>query len=157
MSFVPTTFVAEVVGAGRPVIFLSGFACSGQVWHGTVEHLAGRAESHVVTLAGVAGVPPVARPSLAGVHAELKRYVVENALVSPVVVGHSLGGMLALWLAETESGVGGVIDVEGLPYIGGPAEPTAALLNSMTTSELEAWLQEAMGPCSAEPRTGTAC
>ena len=145
MSFRPTNFVVEVVGAGRPVIFLSGFACSGHVWDDTVEHLGRAAESHVVTLAGVAGVPPVARPSLAGVRAEIERYIVDNALASPVIVGHSLGGMLALWLAQTVPDVGAVIDIEGLPYIGGPGEPTGSQLQSMTVRELETWLEDVMG------------
>ena len=72
-------------------------------------------QSHVVTLAGIAGVPPVAEPSLAGVHDELVRYIVDNELERPWSSSHSLGGTQALWLAETVPGLGGVIDVEGQP------------------------------------------
>lgn len=145
MSRIPTTFSVEVVGAGRPVIFLSGFACSGHIWDATVEHLGDAAESHVITPAGVAGVPPVAAPSLVAVRDELEGYIVDNAMVSPIIVGHSLGGMLALWLAETVPGVGGVVDIEGLPHIGGPAEPTASRLQAMAAGDLAAWLHDAMG------------
>jgi N-formylmaleamate deformylase len=92
----PTTFIVEVSGSGRPVIFIPGLACSGSVWDSTVGHLNGRVQSHVVTFAGFAGVPPVAQPSLTNVYAELVRYIVDNALESPVIIGHSLGGAMAL-------------------------------------------------------------
>jgi N-formylmaleamate deformylase len=104
MRFAPATVEVGVSGAGRPVIFIPGFACHGSVWDGTVDHLDGRAEAHVVTVAGFAGVPAVTDPSLANVHAELARYIVENQLESPVIIGHSLGGTMALWLAETVPG-----------------------------------------------------
>ena len=50
-------------------------------------------------------------------HDELASYIVDNELERPVIVGHSLGGTQALWLAETVPGLGGVIDVEGSPAV----------------------------------------
>jgi len=145
MLFTPTTFAVDTSGAGRPVIFLPGFACGGREWNSTVEHLGDRAESHVVTLAGIAGVPPVAEPSLARVHAELVRYVVDNDLDSPVIVGHSLGGTQALWLAESIPGLGGIVDVEGSPALSGTDDAFVAHLRSMTRDELAAWIRKSMG------------
>lgn len=161
-SHTPTTFTVEVSGTGRPVIFLPGFACSGSVWDDTVDHLNGRAQSHVVTFAGFAGVPPVAQPSLAGVHAELVRYIGE--LKSPVIIGHSLGGTMALWLAETVPGLGGIVDVEGLPFLKGAGDPSmteeqalvevepfVAHLRSMTDDQLGAWIRQSMGGMFTRP------
>ena len=129
MPFVPTTFAVETSGTGHPVIFLPGFACGGRSWDSTVEHLGDTAQSHVVTLAGIAGVPPVAEPSLARIHDELVRYIVDNELERPVIVGHSLGGTQALWLAESIPGLGGVVDVEGGPP--SPEQMTHSWRNSV--------------------------
>jgi pimeloyl-ACP methyl ester carboxylesterase len=151
MPFTPTTFAVETSGTGRPVIFLPGFACGGREWDSTVEHLGGTAESHVVTLAGIAGVPPVAEPSLTAVHAELVRYVVGNELESPVIVGHSLGGTQALWLAESVPSLGGVVDVEGSPALPGTDDAFVAHLRSMTRDDLAAWIRQSMGGMFSRP------
>lgn len=145
MPFVPTTFTVETSGTGHPLIFLPGFACGGHVWDSTVERLGGAAQSHVVTLAGIAGVPPVAEPSLADVHDELVRYIVDSQLTRPVVIGHSLGGTQALWLALAVPDLGGVIDVEGRPALPGTDDAFVAHLHSMTRDELDAWIRQSMG------------
>ena len=145
MPFTPTTFAVETSGSGQPVIFLPGFACGGHSLDSTVEQLGDTAQSHVVTLAGIAGVPPVAEPSLARIHDELVRYIVDNALERPVIVGHSLGGTQALWLAESVPGLGGVVDVEGGPSLPGTDEAFVAHLRSMTPDDLAAWIRQSMG------------
>jgi pimeloyl-ACP methyl ester carboxylesterase len=44
----------------------------------------------------------------------------------PVIVGHSLGGMLALWLAEKEPDlVGPLVIVDSLPFLAGVMDPKA--------------------------------
>lgn len=145
MPFTPTTFAVETSGTGRPVIFLPGFACSGHTMDSTVEHLGDTAQSHVVTLAGIARVPPVAEPSLARIHDELVRYIVDNKLERPVLVGHSLGGTQALWLAESVPSLGGVVDVEGGPSLPGTDDAFVEHLRSMTRDELAAWIRQSMG------------
>ena len=157
MRFLPTTFEVQVTGHGRPVIFIPGFACSGRAWSGTVAHLNGAVEAHVVTFAGFAGAPPVEDPSLARIRTELERYIRDNALTDAVVVGHSLGGHMALWLAETVPGLGAVIDIEGLPFLAGAGDaamtqaraevvvqPKVAQFRAMTTEELGAWVRQSM-------------
>src|SRR5580692_6292950 len=96
--FVPTAFSVKVSGAGRPVIFIPGLAAGGAVWDGTVAHLGGRVQAHVLTLAGFAGQPAIAAPFLEQVHDQIRQYIVANHLDHVVVVGHSLGGMMSLWL-----------------------------------------------------------
>jgi pimeloyl-ACP methyl ester carboxylesterase len=116
--FVPTAFAVKVSGAGRPVIFIPGLASPGSVWDGTVAHLAGTKQVHVLTLAGFAGQPPIKPPFLLTVHDQIVQYIHANHLVHPIIVGHSLGGVMALWLAETNSAdLGGIVDVEGLPFL----------------------------------------
>lgn len=116
-------FEITVTGVGHPVVFIPGFARSGRVWEPIVGRLQG-VEAHVISFPGFAGVPPVREPSLARIHAELERYILDSGLAEAIVVGHSLGGHMALWLAETLPSLGGVVDVEGFPFLAGVDDPT---------------------------------
>lgn len=117
-----TAFDVQVTGSGRPVVFVPGLGSPGSVWDGTVAHLAGKYQTHVLTLAGFAGVAPIPPPFLLTVHQQLVDYV--KHLDHPIVVGHSLGGFSVLWLAETNSAdVAGVVDVDGLPFFAAMQDP----------------------------------
>jgi len=124
--FVPTSFTVKVSGAGRPVIFIPGLACDGTIWDGTVAHLGGKVQAHVLSLAGFAGNPPIAKPLMPTVREELVEYIRRNHLDHPIVVGHSLGGSMTFWVAETAPDlVGGVVAVDGAPYLGALQDPAA--------------------------------
>lgn len=111
------SFTVRVTGKGAPVIFIPGLSSPGDVWDATSAHLSSRYECHVLTLAGFAGTKPINESLLPAVKRDLATYIRDNHLEHPVVIGHSLGGFLALWLAETEPDlVGPVISVDGLPY-----------------------------------------
>jgi N-formylmaleamate deformylase len=163
-NFAPTAFAVKTSGRGRPVIFIPGFACPGSVWDGTIAHLDGKVEAHVLTLAGFAGQPPISSPSLATVRDQIVRYIVHNDLVRPVIVGHSLGGTMALWLAETFPDLGGIIDIEGtafLPALNNPAithENAVAVaktrsdqIAALTPDQLSAFVAQMMGHMFSEP------
>ncbi|MEO8551783.1 MAG: alpha/beta hydrolase [Kofleriaceae bacterium] len=116
-------FSVKVTGSGRPVVFIPGLASPGSVWDGTVAHLGGKVQAHVVTLAGFAGEPPIAAPFLPAVHDQLAAYL--HHLDHPIVVGHSLGGAMTLWLAETSSAdLAGIIDVDGMPFLAAVTDPS---------------------------------
>src|SRR5215471_7824354 len=82
-------FAVKVTGAGPPVIFIPGLASAGEVWDGVVADLHEAHTCHVLTLAGFAGVPPIAAPMLQQVRDALARYIVDRQLERPTVVGHS--------------------------------------------------------------------
>jgi pimeloyl-ACP methyl ester carboxylesterase len=114
-GFKPTAFTAEVRGAGRPVIFIPGVACPGSVWTDTVARLEG-VQAHIITLSGFGGTAPIKPPLLAKTRKELVRYIRSNKLKDPIIVGHSLGGFIAYWLAATAPDVvGGVVVVDAGP------------------------------------------
>src|SRR5690606_34101747 len=99
-------------------------------WTSTVEAFKGDYEMHVVSLAGFAGSAPIAADSgwLAQMRDGIVRYVRDRAIDKPVLIGHSLGGFLSLWIAATEPGLASaVINVDGLPFMGAAGDPSATV------------------------------
>lgn len=122
----PPAFAVHVTGSGRPVILIPGLSSSGAVWDGTVEHLKDRYQCHVLTLAGFAGQKPIAAPFLETVRDQLAVYIKEQNLDHPAIIGHSLGGFLALWLASRDAGsTGPLVIVDSLPFLPAAFDPAA--------------------------------
>ncbi len=118
-AFEPTAFTVVVHGHGRPVILIPGLGCPGSMWDDTVAHLGAGYETHVLTLAGFAGLPRIDGPLGAEAREQVAHYIRANHLVAPVIVGHSLGGFLAYWLAASEPTlVGPTIVVESGAALG---------------------------------------
>jgi pimeloyl-ACP methyl ester carboxylesterase len=90
-------------GRGPDVLLIPGLATSGEVWRGTRTALPGF-RYHVVQIAGFAGTPTAGNagpgPLIDRLAAEIGRYVVEQRLERPAIIGHSLGGLLALMTAS---------------------------------------------------------
>lgn len=130
-GFEPTAFTVEVHGKGPPVIFIPGLGCPGEMWDAVVEHLGDRYESHVLTLAGFAGVPPVRPPLAAKTRKELIRYIRSRGLVDPIIVGHSMGGFITYWLGATAGdAIGGIVVVDAGPRLGSDDDESARLLRN---------------------------
>lgn len=85
-------------GKGQPILFLPGFATPGEVWNPTIQNLP-EYQAHVVTYAGFGGVAPVEIPWYEKLKTDLIKYIETNQLQNLTVVGHSMGGNLALDLA----------------------------------------------------------
>jgi pimeloyl-ACP methyl ester carboxylesterase len=127
-AFKPTSFTVEVTGTGRPVIFIPGLACDGHVWESTVAHLAGHVQAHVISLDGFAGNAPIDKPLLPTVHDELIQYIQQNHLDKPILVGHSLGGFMTYWIAETApDAIAGAVAVDGAPFLPALLDPKATV------------------------------
>lgn len=90
-------------GKGNPVIFLPGFATPGEVWNATVANLPDH-QAHLVTYAGFGGVAPVEMPWYGKLKSDLMDYIESNQLKNLILVGHSMGGNLALDLAAALPG-----------------------------------------------------
>ncbi|MGB7395293.1 MAG: alpha/beta hydrolase [Pricia sp.] len=96
-------FEVTVEGNGQPILFFPGFASTGEVWDATVAKLSQNYECHIFTFAGFGGVAPVEKPWLPKIKKGIEDYVREQKLENPMIIGHSLGGSLALWLASEEN------------------------------------------------------
>ncbi len=122
----PTSFKVEVIGRGKPMILIPGLSSSGEVWESTVARYKNKYQCHVLTLAGFAGQPPIGAPFLETVRLDLAKYIRDKKLKKPVIIGHSLGGFLALWLASKEPDlVGKLIIVDSLPFLPAAQQPNA--------------------------------
>lgn len=118
-AFTSDRLSVEVLGAGPDVIFIPGYASSREVWRAEAERLSATHRVHMVQLAGFAGEPWVhgAGPFVQPVIDELARYIDEAGLRDPAVIGHSMGGMSALMLAQQyPARVGKVMSVDSLPF-----------------------------------------
>ncbi|MEM6718322.1 MAG: alpha/beta hydrolase [Bacteroidota bacterium] len=114
-----TAFQVEVTGKGNPVLLFPGFSCTGEVWSDTVKELSKTHECHVFTFAGFGNVPAIASPWLETIKNEVANYVSRKKLEKPTIIGHSMGGSLALWLAtENPETYKQLIIVDGLASIG---------------------------------------
>lgn len=107
---------------GQPIILIPGVASSGEVWNDTVAHYCGGAQPkfqcHALTLAGFAGVPPIEGALLPAAEQQLADYIAAHRLARPVVIGHSLGGFLALKLAaDHPDQVGKLVIVDAVPCL----------------------------------------
>ncbi|MEM8847877.1 MAG: alpha/beta hydrolase [Bacteroidota bacterium] len=92
-------FKVRVVGAGEPLLFFPGFACTDEVWEEQVAILSKDYECHLFTFAGFGGVPSVEFPWYPKIEKEILDYIKKNQLENSIAIGHSLGGTLALSLA----------------------------------------------------------
>ncbi|MEQ9825484.1 MAG: alpha/beta hydrolase [Puniceicoccaceae bacterium] len=121
-------FEARVVGEGQALILIPGLGCSGEVWQESVSTLSQSRQCHILTLPGFAGVPAVAHEGnyVEFIKTELKRYLEQEPLERPVLVGHSLGGFIGLLLAcEADSGLAGLVIVDSLPFLPAAMNPGA--------------------------------
>lgn len=117
-------FRVKVSGHGQAMILIPGLSSSGETWDTTVARYKDRFECHVLTVAGFAGVPRVPAPMLDAVRDGLADYIRKNKLTKPVVVGHSLGGFVALDLASKYPDLPGkLVIVDAYPFFAGISDP----------------------------------
>ncbi len=121
----PKLIDVQVTGHGKPVILIPGLACSGAVWDDTVKHLQDKYECHVVSIAGFGATPAQKTDDLFdGVRDQIIAYAREHKLDKPAIIGHSLGGTLALAIGEAAPDLpGDIVSVDGLPFLAGVMFP----------------------------------
>ncbi len=119
---------------GQPVILIPGLQGGPWVWQQTIEHLQKDHLVYAVTLAGFDGMPA---PADGGnlfdrADASLLQLIKQHKIDKPVLVGHSLGGTLALRFAgEHPELISGVLAVDGLPIFPGMERVSAAQRQAM--------------------------
>ncbi len=170
-AFASDRIHVAVEGQGPDVIFIPGLSSSPAVWQGAVDHLNGAYRVHRIHVQGFAGAPaegnatgPVAAP----VAEEIARYIREQGLTKPAVVGHSMGGTMGMMLAARHSDlVGKLMVVDMIPFMGamfGPPGTTAEsvvpvadqVVTAQSTSPREQYLTQARAAVTGMIRTEAA-
>lgn len=115
----PVRFNVDVVGEGTPVLLIPGFLSDQRVWDDIAIPLSTQFELHRISIAGFGSTPKSQTPSLRGLKEQLLGYIKTKNLKDVVIVGHSLGGFMGMWIAtESKNTISAVISVDGLPFIG---------------------------------------
>jgi len=120
----------EVIGKGRPVLMIPGLNSGADTWRETCAALQeSKVQCHLVTLPGFAGLPPIKSDAfLDDMRDRLLAYVEERQLKRPVVIGHSLGGFLAMQMAIRQpTAFERVVIVDTVPFLGGLRDPAATV------------------------------
>lgn len=112
------SFKVEKTGKGQAILLFPGFACSPDVFDFIQDELAENYEIHAFTFAGFDGVAPIAFPWLPQIKVDIEKYIKENELKDPILIGHSMGGTLGLWLASDSAAYTKVIVIDALPAMG---------------------------------------
>jgi pimeloyl-ACP methyl ester carboxylesterase len=111
----------EKLGTKGPgVILIPGLASGAWVWRDTTPRIAKDHRVYLLTLPGFDGRAPQPGVTLETLASDLAALIEKENLDRPVLVGHSLGGTLALaFAAEHSALISGVIAIDGLPVFPG--------------------------------------
>src|SRR5688572_7641546 len=124
-------------GSGPDVILIHGLAGHRDVWAEPADALDDRYRLHLVQIHGFGGVARTSSDSLvaAPVAREVARYVRETGLKRPALIGHSMGGTIAMMVAARNPGlVGRVMVLDMVPFMGvmfGQPDATVEALRPM--------------------------
>jgi pimeloyl-ACP methyl ester carboxylesterase len=118
-------------GSGQDVILIPGLGSSSEIWAETAAAVPGY-RYHFVQVAGFAGAPAGENSSglvMARVAEEIARYIREAGLSRPALIGHSMGGSVAMMVAARNlDAVSRLMVIDMLPFLGaffGPPGTTA--------------------------------
>lgn len=133
-SFESGSIRADVYGTpGKPVlIFIPGLTCGPWEWAGQIARFSPEYTIYALTLPGFDGRAAARTPLFATVSADFWTLLRTHAIAKPAIVGHSIGGTLAIMLAEQHpERLRAVVSVDGLPIFPGiqllSAEQRAAM------------------------------
>ena len=119
-------FDVKISGKGsQAIIFIPGFASSGDVWDATKAMFEKDHTCYTLTMAGFAGVPAHSGASFIGWEKAIAEYIISHKIVKPIIVGHSMGGGLALAIAaDYPDLLSRIIVVDALPCLPAMMNPS---------------------------------
>ena len=112
-------FEVKKTGEGKQsLIFIPGFSCSGEVWNETTSVFEKDYTCYVLTMAGFAGVPPQSDPTFQSWEKGIANFIQQFKIEKPVIIGHSMGGGLAMALAaDYPQLISKIVVVDALPCL----------------------------------------
>jgi len=130
MAAEPSRFTVSVTGQGPDIILIPGLATSGDVWDATVKQLAPAHRVHVIRVRGFGGLDSGVNAGEGDILPALINEVAQYAagLQRPAIVGHSVGGLLALEVAARRPDVvSRLLIVDALPFYSLTITPAASV------------------------------
>ncbi|MBL4788336.1 MAG: alpha/beta hydrolase [Kordiimonadaceae bacterium] len=145
----PPSFDVKVSGEGPVMIMIPGLSSAGATWDTTVEKYKGSYQTHVLTLPGFAGqAETVTENFIQTMRDEIIHYIRSENITRPILLGHSLGGFLALQIAIADPDLTSkLVIVDSLPFlpaimIPGATLESAAPMAKQMRSSMQAQSQE---------------
>lgn len=132
-------FNVGIKGKGAPVLLIPGLSCSGEVWNETVEVLQANFQCHIFTLAGFSDQKPISVGNgyLSVISDKLVEYIQNQLTEKPILIGHSLGGFLALSMAATHDELfKKIIIVDSYPFMSAVYNPIATEENVLPQAKM---------------------
>lgn len=121
-SFQSGSLKVDVYGtAGKPaLIFIPGLTCGPWEWSREIARYSPDYHVYALTLPGFDGAPGVNTPLFTTVEADFWNLLETRGIQKPALIGHSIGGTLAIALAEQHPDrLRSAIAVDGLPIFPG--------------------------------------
>lgn len=120
------SFDVQKTGKGKQaIIFIPGFACSGEVWNGTITKFEKEYTCYSLTMAGFAGEKPQINANFKNWGISIAEFIKDNQINKPILIGHSMGGGLALAIASDYPDlINKIIVVDALPCLQALSNPT---------------------------------
>ena len=144
----------EVTKSGqgsKSIIFIPGFSCSGEVWNETKSKYEKDFTCFTLTMAGFADAKPQPNATFKNWETSIANYIKENKIDKPTIIGHSMGGGLALALAsDYPELIEKIIVVDALPCLPALFNPTfkteekpncSAMVNQINSATNEQFYQ----------------
>jgi pimeloyl-ACP methyl ester carboxylesterase len=115
----PYSFDVKVSGKGnQSIIFIPGFGCSSEVWNETKINYEKKYTCYTLTMAGFAGISPSTNATFINWEKEIADFIKQNKINKPIIVGHSMGGGLAMAIAaDYPELLSKIIIVDALPCL----------------------------------------
>lgn len=130
-------FEVRVTGKGtQAILFIPGFACSGEVWSDTRMHFEQNFKCYTLTMAGFAGVEPTTNATFQSWENGIVNFIKENKIEKSILIGHSMGGGLALAIAADHPDlISKIIVVDALPCLAFLFNPNFKSVDELDCSE----------------------
>ncbi|MDO6427336.1 alpha/beta hydrolase [Thalassotalea sp. 1_MG-2023] len=139
-----TCIVSKISGTGQPILLLPGFVSDETVWQEVASELEKHYQVHQLAIAGFGKNKACSKADSIYQQAfqQIKDYIHDNKLQKPIMVGHSMGGLMSIQLALVKGlNLAGAISVDGLPFIG----PVFTRSNETTVEDLSYQANSAKG------------
>ena len=104
-----------------PLVFLHGIGGAARAWRGQLDFFAGRFHAIAWDMPGYGGSTPLAKCSIAALADALQDFLQQIGAAKPILVGHSIGGMIVQQLLAKHPHIAGaVVLAQTSPAFGKP-------------------------------------